>query len=79
LTSEVQKKNLNFLDNSSSSDSDSAALITKVEVNTVQEAEEESYSDSFEEINQTIESNTRKQDVADLLMTATAEQLDVLK
>jgi len=75
----VQKKNLNFLDNSSSSDSDSAALITKVEVNTVQEAEEESYSDSFEEINQTIESNTRKQDVADLLMTATAEQLDVLK
>lgn len=75
----MQKKNLNFLDNSSSSDSDSAALITKVEVNTVQEAEEESYSDSFEEINQTIESNTRKQDVADLLMTATAEQLDVLK
>lgn len=75
----MQKKNLNFLDNSSSSDSDSVALITKVEVNTVQEAEEESYSDSFEEINQTIESNTRKQDVADLLMTATAEQLDVLK
>lgn len=48
-----------------------------MEVNTVQEAEEESYSDSFEEVNQTIESS-RKKDVADLLMTATAEQLSVL-
>jgi len=71
------KSKLNFLDNSSSS-SDSPVAQKQMEVNTVQEAEEESYSDSFEEVNQTIES-TRKKDVADLLMTATAEQLSVLQ
>jgi gas vesicle protein len=44
----------------------------------VKEFEEESYSDSFEEVNNTVET-VRKRDVTNLLMTATAEQLDVLK
>jgi len=44
----------------------------------VKEFEEESYSDSFEEVNNTV-LTVRKRDVTNLLMTATAEQLDVLK
>ena len=44
----------------------------------MKEFEEESYSDSFEEVNNTVET-VRKRDVTNLLMTATAEQLDVLK
>jgi len=48
------------------------------DLKTVKEFEEESYSDSFEEVNNTVET-VRKRDVTNLLMTATAEQLDVLK
>ena len=48
------------------------------DLKTVKEFEEESYSDSFEEVNNTV-LTVRKRDVTNLLMTATAEQLDVLK
>lgn len=55
-------------------DSDSDKEILK----TIKEGEEETYSDSFEDLNNTVET-VRKRDVTNLLLTATAEQLDVLK
>lgn len=46
---------------------------------TVQEVDESYSDDGFEEVNKTVEQNNRQQGVADLLKTATAQELDVLK
>ena len=58
-----------------SSSSDDRDLLTVKEYH----RDEEDYSDdAFDEVNNTVET-VRKRDVSNLLMTATAEQLDVLK
>lgn len=68
-----------MLEDSNESSSDSHQRQPE-ELKTVKEFDEEqdTYSDSFEDVNNTVET-VRKRDVTNLLMTATAEQLDVLK
>lgn len=43
-----------------------------------EEDDEDDYSDSFEEVNATVET-VQKQDIEDLLKTATEDQLNILK